>query len=106
MKPFIIPHDIPEAMHQVYKENYQALTRNTGSLLLMAGDQKIEHLLDDVYGNNIPEEVIDPEHLFRIASAGHIGCFAAPAGLIARYARAADGISYMVNRRYTGIKEQ
>ena len=91
-----LPLDIPCHMRKIFEKNYQMLTRDTGSLFLMAADQKIEHLLIDFYGDTIPQEVLDPEHLFHIARAGHIGCIAAPLGLIARYGIPQDNINYII----------
>ncbi len=53
-------------------------------LMLMAGDQKVEHLNNDFYGPEIAEDDGDPEHLFRIASRARIWVFATQMGLIAR----------------------
>ena len=64
----VIPLDVPEGMREAYRANDLKMTRGTGNLMLMAGDQKIEHLNDDFYGPGIAPEDADPEHLFRIAS--------------------------------------
>lgn len=54
-------------------ENYMELNRESGKLMLFAGDQKVEHLNDDFYGEGIPEDDSDPEHFFEIASKAKIG---------------------------------
>lgn len=41
--------------------------------MLFAGDQKVEHLNDDFFGPEVPEDDADPEHLFRIAAQSKIG---------------------------------
>jgi fructose-bisphosphate aldolase/6-deoxy-5-ketofructose 1-phosphate synthase len=64
--------------------------------MLFAGDQKMEHLNDDFYGEGIPADDGDPEHLFRIASQGKVGVFAAQLGLITRYAMDYPEIPYLV----------
>ena len=64
--------------------------------MLFAGDQKIEHLNRDFYGEGISPEDADPEHLFRIADRGKIGVFAAQLGLIARYGMDDPGVPYLV----------
>ncbi len=64
--------------------------------MLFAGDQKVEHLNNDFYGEGIPPEDNDPEHLFKIASAAKIGVFATQFGLIARYGRDYRDIPYLV----------
>jgi fructose-bisphosphate aldolase/6-deoxy-5-ketofructose 1-phosphate synthase len=46
----IVPLDIPEAAWEDYSKNYLEITRKTGRLMLFAGDQKVEHLNDDFYG--------------------------------------------------------
>ena len=63
---------------------------------MLAGDQKVEHLNDDFYGEGIPEDDADPEHLFRIASRSKIGVFATQLGLIARYGMDYRDVPYLV----------
>jgi len=82
----IVPLDVPRTMRDAYIDNYMALTRSSGRLMLFAGDQKVEHLNDDFYGGGIHADDNTPEHLFRIADQSKIGVFAAQLGLIARYA--------------------
>ena len=55
---------------ETYIDNYLAATRNTGRLMLFACDQKIEHLNDDFFGEDISADDNEPEHLFRIGSQG------------------------------------
>ena len=76
-----VPADVPSSQQGLYEQNYQTLTKGTGNLMLFAGDQKVEHLNDDFYGTlssgeAIHDDDLDPEHLFRIAKDGVIGCFA------------------------------
>jgi fructose-bisphosphate aldolase / 6-deoxy-5-ketofructose 1-phosphate synthase len=92
---FIIPADVPPAAREEFVKNYNAITQQTGNLLLFAGDQKMEHLNTDFYGPNIPEEVNNPEHLFSIASKGNIGAFATQFGLITRYAQQFPTVNYI-----------
>lgn len=96
-----VPADVPAPLKARYEENFQTMTKGTGRLMLFAGDQKVEHLNDDFYGNLSSGEAIaaddaDPEHLFRIAADGVIGCFATQYGLIARYARDYMAVPYLV----------
>ncbi|TAK64600.1 MAG: aldolase [Dehalococcoidia bacterium] len=96
-----VPADVPSSQQARYEENFQTMTKGTGRLMLYAGDQKVEHLNDDFYGTLSSGEVItaddaDPEHLFRIARDGVIGCFATQFGLIARYARDYPTVPYLV----------
>jgi fructose-bisphosphate aldolase/6-deoxy-5-ketofructose 1-phosphate synthase len=96
-----VPADVPSAMKARYEENFQTMTKGTGRLMLFAGDQKVEHLNDDFYGalssgEPIAADDADPEHLFKIARDGVIGCFAAQYGLIARYARDYTTVPYLV----------
>lgn len=96
-----IPADVPAARLGAYEARWHTVTRGTGRLMLFAGDQKVEHLNDDFYGaldngERIHEDNGDPEHLFRIASGGEIGCFAAQLGLIARYGRDYASVPYLV----------
>jgi fructose-bisphosphate aldolase/6-deoxy-5-ketofructose 1-phosphate synthase len=96
-----VPADVPSALQGRYEQNFQTMTKGTGRLMLFAGDQKVEHLNDDFYGalssgEQIADDDADPEHLFRIARDGTIGCFATQLGLVARYARDYSTVPYLV----------
>ncbi|MGC9199764.1 MAG: hypothetical protein ACP5E5_12650 [Acidobacteriaceae bacterium] len=90
------PIGIPSDAERHWEENYRLVTQESGRLFLMAGDQKVEHLNDDFVGGTAAADDADPEHLFRIASAAPIGCFAAQLGLIARYGRDYPQIPYLL----------
>jgi len=92
----IVPLDVPKAMRETYVKNYMEITKGTGRLMLFAGDQKVEHLNDDFFGEGVPEDDADPEHLFRIASRSKIGVFATQVGLLARYGMDYRDIPYLV----------
>ncbi len=92
----IVPLDVPKAMRETYVKNYMEITKGTGRLMLFAGDQKVEHLNDDFFGEGVPEDDADPEHLFRIASKAKIGVFATQLGLIARYGMDYKDVPYLV----------
>jgi fructose-bisphosphate aldolase/6-deoxy-5-ketofructose 1-phosphate synthase len=91
-----IPLDVPTEMHRIYTTNYELITKGSDRLMLFAGDQKVEHLNDDFYGEGITPEDNDPEHMFRIASQAKIGAFAAQLGLIARYGMDYRDVPYIV----------
>ena len=91
-----VPLDVLSEYRQDYIANYLLATQNSGKLMLFAGDQKIEHLNDDFYGDNIPAEDNDPEHLFKIAKNAQIGIFATQLGLIARYGMDYPDLPYLV----------
>ena len=90
------PADVPDEMKSTYAKGFLAATHKTGRLMLFAGDQKIEHLNSDFYGNGIHQNDSDPEHLFRIACEAKIGVFATQLGLIARYGMDYRDIQYLV----------
>ena len=92
----IVPLDVPKAMRETYVKNYLEITKGTGRLMLFAGDQKVEHLNDDFFGEGVPEDDAGPEHLFRIASRAKIGVFAIQLGLIARYGMDYRDIPYLI----------
>ena len=92
----IVPLDVPKSMRETYIKNYMEITKGSGRLMLFAGDQKVEHLNDDFYGEGVPEDDADPEHLFKIASQAKIGVFAAQLGLIARYGMDYKDVPYLV----------
>lgn len=91
-----IPLDVAPAYHSVYAKNFETMTHGTGRLMLFAGDQKIEHLNDDFYGEGITAENSDPEHMFKIASQAKIGCFGTQLGLIAKYGMDYHTVPYLV----------
>jgi fructose-bisphosphate aldolase / 6-deoxy-5-ketofructose 1-phosphate synthase len=95
----LIPCDVPSSHHAIYVKHYLQATRNTGRLMLFAGDQKIEHLNDDFFGvtdlGEIAADDHDPEHLFKIAQQATIGAFAAQLGLINCYGRDYPDIPYI-----------
>lgn len=95
-KDVVVPLDVPEHQRQPYVDNYLTITKNSGNLMLFAGDQKVEHLNDDFYGDGIHSDDTDPEHLFRIASQAEIGVLATQLGLIARYGPTYADAPYMV----------
>lgn len=91
-----IPLSVPTDMRAAFERNWQTLTHDTNRLFLFAGDQKIEHLNSDFYGDGIPDVCNNPTHLFTIASKAKIGCFATHLGLIDRYGRDFASIPYLV----------
>ena len=91
-----VPLDVPKAMRETYIKSYMEITKESGKLMLFAGDQKVEHLNDDFFGPEVPEDDADPEHLFRIAAQSKIGVFATQLGLIARYGMDYKDIPYLV----------
>lgn len=96
-----IPADVPATAEKDYIVNYATITRNTGKLFLFACDQKIEHLNTDFYGENISQDALDPEHMFRIASQAPIGALATHPGLIARYGKKYPTIQYIAKLNAT-----
>lgn len=90
------PLGIPVDSAKRWTENYHLATQESGRLFLMAGDQKVEHLNDDFVGAGVAADDADPEHLFRIASAAPVGCFAAQMGLISHYGRDYPEIPYLL----------
>ncbi len=92
----MVPLDVPKAEKDSYIKNYLDMTRQSGRLMLFAGDQKVEHMNDDFYGEGIHTDDQDPEHLFKIASQAQIGVFATQFGLIARYGMDYSGVNYLV----------
>ena len=94
-KDIIVPADVPGTRRREFVKNYLEITRQTGRLMLFAGDQKIEHLNDDFYGDNISKDDASPKHLFEIASRARIGCFAVQLGLISRYGTKYKNIPYL-----------
>jgi len=91
----LVPLDVPRDFRQTYVENFLKMTRNSGRLMLFAGDQKVEHLNDDFYGEGIHPDDSRPDHLFEIASRANIGVFATQLGLIARYGADYPNVPYL-----------
>lgn len=91
-----IPADVPNGRINEYVSNFDLATQGSGRLMLFAGDQKVEHLNDDFYGEGIHEDDNNPEHLFKIADSSEIGVFAAQMGLISMYGPDYAEIPYLV----------
>jgi fructose-bisphosphate aldolase/6-deoxy-5-ketofructose 1-phosphate synthase len=91
-----IPADVPPQMTQSYSHNYNKITHGSGRLMLFAGDQKVEHMNNDFFGENITPENNTPEHMFQIASRAKIGAFATQLGLISQYGNDYSGVPYLV----------
>ena len=95
-----VPADVPSSVEKEYIKNFLEITNETGKLMLFAGDQKIEHLNDDFFGESslgpISKDDNEPEHLFRIASKSTIGVFATQYGLISLYGRDYPKVPYLV----------
>ena len=92
----IVLLDVPKAFRETYIHNFLEITKESGRLMLFAGDQKVEHLNKDFFGEGIPSDDNDPEHLFRIASKAKIGVFATQLGIIARYGMSYSDVPYLV----------
>jgi fructose-bisphosphate aldolase/6-deoxy-5-ketofructose 1-phosphate synthase len=95
-KEFHIPTDVPNGSINEYLSNADEITLGSGRLMLFAGDQKVEHLNDDFFGDGISEDDSDPEHLFRIADQAEIGVFATQMGLISMYGSDYPEVPYLV----------
>ena len=91
-----VPLGVPKSAQKKYIKNYLDITRSSGKIMLFAGDQKIEHLNNDFYGENIHSDDANPEHLFKIASKAKIGVFATQLGLIAQYGADYKNVQYLV----------
>lgn len=91
-----VPLDVPKKNQAKYIKNYLSMTRGSGRLMLFAGDQKIEHLNNDFYGEGIHSDDANPEHFFQIASKAKIGVFATQLGLIAKYGADYKNVQYLV----------
>jgi DhnA family fructose-bisphosphate aldolase class Ia len=91
-----VPLGVPLEVEDIYIRNYQMITKETDRLMLFAGDQKVEHLNNDFYGENIHIDDANPEHLFKIATKAKIGVFATQLGLVSTYGRDYPDIPYLV----------
>lgn len=91
-----LPADVPMGKRKEFLDTFNEVTNGTGRLMLFAGDQKVEHLNDDFYGEGIAPDDNDPEHLFKIASKAKIGVFATQMGLISRYGINYPDIPYLI----------
>ncbi|MBN1646193.1 aldolase [Candidatus Woesearchaeota archaeon] len=92
----LVPADVPRRARRRYTNNYLAITKRSGRLMLFPGDQRIEHLNDDFDGKDIHPDDQNPIHFFNIASRAKIGAFAAQLGLISRYGMDFRNIDYIV----------
>lgn len=92
----LVPADVPQKYVNDYVKHYSLATHESGRLMLFAGDQKIEHLNKDFYGEGIAKDDGDPIHLFNIASKSKIGVFATQLGLVAKYGKDFPEIPYLI----------
>jgi len=90
-----VPISVPQEKQDDFIQNHQAITKNSNRLFLFAADQKIEHLHEDFYGPDLPQELNNPDYLFKLATSQHIGAFATHLGLITRYAKQYPDINYI-----------
>ncbi len=91
-----VPMDVPKETRNEYVKNYLEATKESGRLMLFAGDQKVEHLNDDFFGSDNHIDDADPEHLFKVASKANIGVFATQLGLISLYGNDYKEVPYLV----------
>ncbi|MCR4317571.1 MAG: aldolase [Planctomycetes bacterium] len=91
-----VPADVSSEKVATYVRNFLDLTWRTGRLHLFAGDQKVEHLNDDFYGEGIHEDDADPVHLFNIASKSKVSCLAVQYGYASLYARDYPGVPLLI----------
>ena len=91
-----IPLYVNEEAKSTYINNYLRITQESGRLMLFAGDQKVEHLNEDFYGEGISPENNNPQHMFEIASKARIGVFATQLGNISRYGRDYPTVPYLI----------
>lgn len=91
-----IPLSVPVNKKADYISNYKLATGVSGRMLLIAGDQKVEHLNDDFFGPGISKEDASPEHLFKIAAGTRGAVFATHLGLISQYGMDYKRIPYLV----------
>lgn len=90
------PASVSQKMKDEYRRNLNLLTGGSGRLLLVAGDQKVEHLNDDFFGRGISPEDAEPEHLFKVAAASNGGVLATHLGFISRYGQDYPNLPYIV----------
>ncbi len=91
---FIIPADVPLSYEQDYLDNLNAITQESGNLMLFSCDHIIEHLHDDF--SKLPETLQNPEHIFAIAQHGRVGAMAIHPGLFSRYGHQHTNINYII----------
>lgn len=84
-KDVLVPGDVPRRMQDRYVRNFFTATKNTGKLMMFAGDQRIEHLNNDFRGKGIASGDNDPEHMWLIANEASLGIYATQLGAAARY---------------------
>jgi len=92
----IIPLDVPKAKKSEFEKNMKSAVGPSGRLLLIAGDQKVEHLNDDFFGPKISKEDASPEHLFKIAADTKNSILATHLGFISHYGNDYRQIPYLV----------
>ena len=92
----LIPADVPQKHIKNFRKNFIKATSGTGRLMLFAGDQKVEHMNADFFGDDIAFDDASPIHLFEIAASAKVGVFATQLGLVARYGNQFSNIPYLI----------
>lgn len=95
-KDLFVPASVPAGKREIFKENFNQATGGSNRLMLFAGDQKLEHLNKDFFGEGISPDDANPVHLFQIASQANIGVFATQMGLVSRYASQYPEIPFLI----------
>lgn len=85
MKELLIPADVPDHKHTLFCQNYHAITKRTGRLLLFSSDHIIEHMHDDFDIDTTHPYGVSPEHIIEIAQESTIGAFSGYLGMINRH---------------------
>ncbi len=91
-----VPLDVNKNVQAEYRKNYYDITRGSGNIMLFAGDQKVEHLNKDFYGEGIHPDDNHPIHFFNVASEANIGVFATQLGLLAQFGADYKDVPFLV----------
>lgn len=91
-----IPLSVPTKTKDEFVSNLSVINNHKDKIIMLAADQRVEHLNSSFYGKNISIDDLSPEHFFKIASISKVKLLATQFGHIDRYASEYPNINYIV----------
>ncbi|PIR43426.1 aldolase [candidate division WWE3 bacterium CG10_big_fil_rev_8_21_14_0_10_32_10] len=91
-----VPLNVDATNKSLFINNYSNLTHGSGNLFLVAGDQRVEHLITSFLGEGISPDDLNPEHYFKIAKNSNIGAFSTQVGYLTTYGMDYKEVPYIV----------
>ncbi len=91
-----VPLSVPSKNKDIFLQNILKITNNKDKIVMLAADQRVEHLNSSFFGKGISVDDLSPEHFFKIASISKVKLLATQIGHIDRYSMDYPNINYVV----------